>query len=922
MITASNRPASSFTKRLLPWLLGLLMLGVYGLTLNHWVAPASIGAVSRLQGLTWTPSLSEPVTFLLTYPFGWLPPARVPLAVNLLTAVCAGWSLAWLARSVVLLPQATVKEGAQWQMTFKPPQRLVSRAAWLPPLLAVLVCGLQLSFWQNAIATTGEMFNLLLFAYVIRCLLEFNACGKDSWLLRGAFAYGLAVANDGTMTVFCPAFLLALIWVKRIFIFNEYFLKQLFQQPRSFKLRLLWQIPGCWLAGLSLLLLLPALASHSPAAQVDFWPIVKHALHADKALLAQYPRSLLLISGLLFVLPFLSGARLGQFSASQNRLEFLIGPVFFESVRGFFLLVCLWMMFDSPLSPRHLAPNLASLPLYFLGALCIGGLAGHFLMISESQPAPPSPRQRHYSPLERREQQIRWLTWQVKRAVLPGLGLLAIGIPAALAGKNLPLIARKRADACGDYIIRIEQALPPPGAVIVGTDSFRLIYLQSALIRSGRRTDYLCLDAEALAQPGYWDFLRRTNPGFNQDLQAAQPAATDDSDAMVLHLLQALSQTRAIYFLPPAPLVNQLGEFFYAQPLGLLDQLKPYGLNSEFSEPAPPEIMRENATFWRAFETRQLPGLARRISPPQPPTNQSLSQRFLNTLRFWPEADVESMLAGTYYAVALNDWGVELQKARKFAEASPCFAGALQLSPLYAAAQINNQFNTNYLAKGAEMMQSAGETAARMNDYGGWQNVLREGAVDEPNFCFLLGTIAAENQLFRPALAQFDRVQQLVPTRVDACASLTRLFIQRGDYVNALTAVNRLLAIAPDSPEGLTLLAGVHMRTQAYLAAIPCLTRLLVLEPTNTMARLNLGRAYRNTGQFAAARQDYAELIESVTNAASAFPAYFDLAEMADQETNYPTAITNYELFLQYAPTNLAEIAEAKKRLQGLQSNH
>lgn len=919
MNPAADHPNPPTAPRFLPWWLGTLMLGVYGLTLNHWVSPASLGLVARGQGLTWIPSLNGPVTFLLTRPFGWLPAAWVPPAMNLFAALCAALSLAWLARSVMLLPHATAKDGRTWQMSFKPPQLLVSRAAWLPPLLAVLVAGLQLSFWQNAIAATGEMVNLLLFAYVIRSLLEYNACGRDAWLLRGAFAYGLAMANDWSLAVFLLPLLLALVWVKRLFIFQEAFLKQLFRHPRAFKLNLLWQIPGCWLAGLSLLLLLPVLAGASAAAPVDFWAVLKHTCLLYKTLLFHYPRPLLLITGLIFILPFfLAGRRVGPVPASQNRLDFLIGPVFFEGVRSFFLLACLWMMFDSPLSPRHLAPDLASLPLYFLGALNIGWLAGHFLLISEPQPEPEPQRQRRSTPMERREKQLRRIARHGQRWVLPVLSLLTVGIPAALAGKNLPLIARQRADACGAYITQVEQALPPGGAVIVDTDPFRLTCLQSALIRSHRTADCLLLNVTAFTQPGYLDFLKRNNPEFSPAIQAASLNG-GGGDAMVLRLLQELSKTHPLCCLPPAPLAGELGEFFDAQPAGLLEELKPCAANSEFAGPPPPEVLRDNETFWAAFATQQLPDLIRRINPPASGRGAGLAQRFLNTLRFRPEPDMASRLAGTYYAVALNDWGVDLQKARQFADATPCFAGALQLNSLNAAAQINHQFNTNYLANGTETMQAPGETAGRMNEFGGWLSVLRDGMVDEPNFCFMLGAFAAENQLQRPALAQFDRARQLAPARPDAYTSLARLFIQREDYVNALTAINHVLALSPTNQEGLVLLAGIHMRTQAWLAAIPCLTRLLELDPANTLARLNRARAYRNTGQLAAARQDDNEAIQSAANATNVFSAYFDLAEMADQAANRPLAITNYELFLKYAPTNIMEIAEVKMRLKALQ---
>ena len=74
-------PTLWFTTRLLPWLLGAVMLAVYGVTLNHGIALENFNEVARAEGLIWTPSLVAPVTFLVTWPFGWLPVVWIPLAL-------------------------------------------------------------------------------------------------------------------------------------------------------------------------------------------------------------------------------------------------------------------------------------------------------------------------------------------------------------------------------------------------------------------------------------------------------------------------------------------------------------------------------------------------------------------------------------------------------------------------------------------------------------------------------------------------------------------------------------------------------------------------------------------------------------------------------------------------------------------------
>ena len=183
---------SRFAREILPWLLAAGMSAVYLLTLNHWVSPESLRLVTKVSGLEWQADLFRPVACLATWPFRWLPAAWIPPALNLFTAGCAALSLAWLARAVALLPHDQT-EDQRLRLRGDRPQ-LTIRSAWLPPTLAVLVCGLQLTFWEHAISATGEMFDLLLFAWLVRCLLELRADGNRRetaalraglWLVRG-----------------------------------------------------------------------------------------------------------------------------------------------------------------------------------------------------------------------------------------------------------------------------------------------------------------------------------------------------------------------------------------------------------------------------------------------------------------------------------------------------------------------------------------------------------------------------------------------------------------------------------------------------------------------------------------------------------------------------------------------------------------
>lgn len=169
--------------------------------------------------------------------------------------------------------------------------------------------------------------------------------------------------------------------------------------------------------------------------------------------------------------------------------------------------------------------------------------------------------------------------------------------------------------------------------------------------------------------------------------------------------------------------------------------------------------------------------------------------------------------------------------------------------------------------------------------------------------------------MYRPAIAQLERVKALCPARLDTYLALADLFNETGDYVRALEAENLVLNREPTNVTALFIKANTEMRDNTYLAALPLLDQFLSLSPSNQLARLDRAIAYRRLNQFDQARQDYLVVIQNSTNA---FPAYYDLAEMDFALTNLPSAITNYQLFLQCAPPQMKEIAKVKARLASL----
>ena len=189
-------PRNNFTPRRLPWLLAAILLVIYLFTLNHWVSTLNLPLIARTCGWIWQPELSNPLVYLIILPFHALPAAAVPLALNIASALCGALVLCLLARTVALLPQDRTE--AQRKREGNVFAFLTNKSSWLPPVLAVAVCGLQFTFWEHATNFTGESFELLWFAIVLWQLLEYRLDEKEWRLYFSAFLYGAGVDRKST----------------------------------------------------------------------------------------------------------------------------------------------------------------------------------------------------------------------------------------------------------------------------------------------------------------------------------------------------------------------------------------------------------------------------------------------------------------------------------------------------------------------------------------------------------------------------------------------------------------------------------------------------------------------------------------------------------------------------------------------------
>jgi tetratricopeptide (TPR) repeat protein len=965
-----------FVPAVLPWLVAAAGLVVYLLTLNHWLSFNSVLTVANVSGWVWQPELSGPVHWLATSPFRLLPTKLVPLALNLFSAGCAALTLALLARSVALLPHDRT---AQQRMRERSAFALLSiRMAWLPPVLAVLVCGLQLTFWEHATVGSSEMLDLLMFAYVVRCLLEFRVAGRDSWLFRAALVYGAAMTNNWAMIGFFPVWLSAIIWMKGFSFFDGRFLSRMF-------------LLGT--AGLLFYLLLPLVTILQGHFDASLWQLLRANLASQKGLLTSIFNKSALFSGerplwvlgLPSLLPILAiSIRWPSYFGDISKLGVSLATWVFHFLHAVLLVLCIWVAFDRQFSPRHYQPNMMVygillLPFYYLGALSVGYFSGYFLLVFGVKPtgrlrfAPSS------SPL-------------VSGTVLGLVWLLLLLTPTVLLCRNLPLIRKTNGPILRQFVSLMAKDLPSEGSIVLSDELGRLLLLQSAFTQAGRSKDYVFLDSNSLHIPEYYDFLLRS---YSQKWQIKLPKNVSEvADSDVQYLLTKLSETNNIYYLHPS--FGYYFETFYPEAHGLVYKLQRFSTNSPLAPKPSQELTEENEKFWKQIDGPILDFVQTAALKPPTPTEQTLWAGVIKPYLTADEGVHDAISVGRYYSLALDYWGVQMQRSGHLAEAAPHFQRAVALHPNNVVAQVNSEFNLSLQAGKRTSLKISKSVQDEFGKYRTWDAVMREnGPFDEPSLCYQQGKVFFEGANYIQAAREFLRVRELAPDnltsqlslieacllrhRVDdaleqiadihareqtlslnstnqtellvaeAAARLSRKDLAGADkavrtaitkfpndtdllgsaskvymdfhyFSNALETIDLHLKLSPDNPGVLFNRGCACLQLNAFDQAIDSLTRVINMGTNNPVDLYELAlfvraRAYLGSEKLDEAQADF----EVIKNAhPSAFQPYFGLGEVAYHRKDTNTAIQNYQLALANAPTNSTDANTITSRLRDL----
>lgn len=937
-----NPPSAprNFTLSLLPWAVAALALAVYLVTLASWVTLPALGLTAQVVGWDWwNPKIGRPLYHLLTLPVKALPAGSQLFALNAFAALCSALTLALLARSVALLPQDRTRD--QRARLRDETGLLAIPANWLPPLLAVLACGLQLSFWEHATAATGEALDLLLFAAAIWCLLEFRLGRDDKWLARFALACGLGFANNWAMVGFAPFLLVALVWVKGFEFFNLRFLGRL----------------AAW-GGSGLLLYLYNPLTASPELGFGFGEWFNAELGAQKNNLLYNPKGRVLLLSFATLLPLaLIGVRwssgFGDVSAAGSFLSNLL----FRLMHALFLAGCVFMTLDQDFSPRALGEGRAMLLFYYLGALVIGYCAGYFLLVCGAKE-------------EKAWQKPGPLGKALNVACVGMIWLVAVSLGGLLALRNSISIKGQTGEIPRRFAARLAENLPGQGTLALSENPTYLLLL--AAHYHGQSSPHILLDARMLQLTRYHRQLacrhagRWPDPGATPDTQVIPPIA-------IASFLGMQTRSNHVVLLhPPVPAMYL--ENLYPEPRGLVSELHVYGTN----EIVPPRLNLSRFTVgdfrltaWAQSELLPVGNL------------ESLRRYALLT------TDIPT-LAGNYSALA-NHLGVLSQRAGANTNAHEYFEQAIALNPSNLVAVLNRDFNES-LRTGKPSASDPAKIAQELLSPGqSWGTILaKHGPPDEPNFCFALGQLFRQGGLPRQAIIQFTRVTELAPTnhlahlavadtfialgvpdrakaaldaarakpelragltaseaavlRLDALYlsqkgktaeaeqafvdalkkfpadlplldSLTEIYLLSGRFTNALAMTEAQLKVAPTSPRALVNKGGILIQMKQFEAALAPLSKLIELQPTHPGAHLNRAMALMNLNRLDDAAKDYKKLIEL---APATHNGHFGLAEIAWQRKQTGDAKKHYEAGLKLAPADAPETKIAQQRLKEL----
>jgi predicted Zn-dependent protease len=836
------------------------------------------------------------------------------------------------------------------------------RHAYLPVLFAVLILAAQLTFWQHAVAASGEMLNVLVFAFIINGLLEYRVSQHDNWLLVSAFVYGLGASNNWALLGFFPCYLIALLWIRGL--------------PGFFNFRFLGSMFLCGLAGLLLYGLIPILGSMG-ATHEGFLYILGRELGAQSFGLRLVPHWLALVAAVPTILPLIFAAiKWPTFEGELSVFGAKLTRFLFSLLHVAFLALALVTFFDFKYSPslRMREQPISFLTFYYAAALCIGYFSGYILLVYGSS----RPQSR-----DRRGPLLKFFN----RCVVLALWAVCIGAPALLVWQNFPHIRAAGRPVLQQFADRILEGLPAKKAIILSDDSARLYLLQAECERRGVARQYILIDTEAFPHREYLFDLASRYPELKKVMttnMALLPKVLPSEN--LSQFMYLVTRDYPVYYMHPS--FGYYFEALYLKPHGLVYEVKPYTTNLTQPPLQTEAEIKANQLYWAKLESGPLKSM---------PESARL------------DADAEAVSVD--YAVALDYWATELQKAGHLNEAHDQFVEALRLNTNNFIATINLEYNERLLKGDHRPIDSTEAFFRNMYLYHGLARLfLANGPADEPGLDLVMGEVLAEGGNLNQASILFQRRLQLLPGDPDAEMAMAKTYVDlrepakslemirklRGSpkigawelarcealahmvnkdfalaekvlrnaiqadpndanriatlaefyrvrgldfgrerkeaeanraFENALTNIDLQLKLLANSsrdtaasveiPETLLKKAEVQTMLRAYAATISTLSQVLEIQPNNYTALMNRAVAEIQIKQFQAAKDDFKALGKLLPR--QPYLVDFGLADVASAEENKAQEIEHLKRCIKSAPAESNEYRRATNRLAVLE---
>jgi tetratricopeptide (TPR) repeat protein len=957
----------------LPWIL-LAVVGVlYLLSMDRWLSQQNLPALAQINGWDWKPLAERPVHFLLTYPIRFLPLSVQPLLLSGLTFLAAMASLAMLIRTVLILPQERTR--LQRQRVLDNRGILPASIGWLPASLALLVCALQLTFWQNATSFSNEMLDLVLFAYVVRAVAEFRLDGKDGWLHKAALAYGFGIANSFSMIAYLPLFLLTVAWVKGRPFFAFQFLM---------KFALLGSV------GLLAYLIVPLAHIGSDASWLSFWEALRTYLGTQKSAIFSYGRVYALFLGSVSLLPLLGFAfRWGESGGDISGASHQVTAWLMHIIHGLFLVLGCLVAFEyqmtgvgsTEVSVRQLAASAGTpvvLTVYYLSAISLGYYAGYFYLVFGTPSIHKWGRPSAFG--------------KVVNQILVGVLILTlIAVPGLLVYRNLGGMFSSYSGHLSTYSKRLVERIPD-GSITISDTPLWFYLSQAGASYQGRQTKLTHVDSGGLMLGAYHKAMQKKLPARWGALSRDFGSRTLLDRSTVLRFLSDLSRSNLVYYTEPS-----FGFFFegnYLEPAGMVYRLLPLPPNRIEAPPLAREKIAAEDAFWRGMETSDFPSVIASIPKKASPSKDRFPK------------DTGAQILRTGYSRSLNWLGAKLFTEGQRDLADGYFEKALKLNPDNASAMINRAYLAHSRTNTQSQMAPSPEVLEKLKIYGGLQMLLRAaGPVIETGNMLLLARAFAEGQNLiqsaqllqavakrsqdpmeyevaiakllvearRPEMAlriisnvrekatgkyltnvtnlmelveieaksadrtdDLPRAEKLLKDTIASYpmedmpfSTLVGIYIQRAAFEHRRGATNRsreFLAAArqtlerqiqtqPSNVNAWVNYGAAFMRIDQYSEAVPALTKALEMDKDNRPALLNRAICYLKLNDLTRSQQDYERV--RLLSPDVPYQVLYGLGEVAFRAKRNKDAIEFYEQYLKKAPSS-AEAEEIRNRLRQL----